>query len=371
VRLLLDPAGETPLVLFVDDVQWADSATLEVLQYAARRWHQRGARALLLVGARSEALRPAVLPQHTGLIEWLAQVERELQPYHLQLGPLGQQDTLELVRPMLAPAAAGFAQWLFDETRGQPFYLMETLKDLLERGVLHPRRQKGGWVFEVEAQHDLGHAALVPSSVRAVIRARLDRLSPPAVELLAAGAVLEHDLTFDRLCALANVSAEVGLAAMDELVSGRLLVEVFRPGFLSAYAFANDMLRDVVYTEAGDARRRLFHRRALKLLTAAQASAAVLAHHALAAGRTGTAFRLSLAASQEALRVSAAREARAHLEQARLLAQVRPLVEAEHEAHILDLYAQLGRAYELNGQPEQAASIYAELKRLAPRPVSK
>ena len=52
----------------------------------------------------------------------------------------------------------------------------------------------------------------------------------------------------------------------------------------SAYAFANDMLRDVVYTEAGDARRRLFHRRALAVLEAARDSAAVLAHHALDAG---------------------------------------------------------------------------------------
>jgi len=371
VRLLMDPAGGAPLVLFVDDLQWADSATLAVLQYAARRWRQRSAPALLLIGVRSEALRPAVLPLRSGLVDWLAQVERDLQPYHLQLGPLGQQDTLELLRPILPPEAAVFAQWVFDETRGQPFYLMETLKDLLERAMLHPHRKNGGWSFEVDADQDLGHAALVPSTVRAVIRARLDRLSPNAVELLGAGAALEHDLTFERLCAVAGVAPDVGLAAMDELVSSRLLVEVFRPGLASTYAFANDMLRDVVYTEAGDARRRLFHRRAVEVLTAAQASAAVLAHHALAAGQTEAALRLSLAASQEALRLSAAREARAHLEKARQLAQEVPQANTEFETHIRDLYAQLGRAYELNGQPEQATSIYAELQRLEPKRASK
>jgi DNA-binding SARP family transcriptional activator len=371
VRLMLALAGPAPLVLFVDDLQWADSATLEMLQYAARRWREDSARVLLLFAVRSEAMQPSAQRHLPNLNAWLAQVERELQPYHLQLGPLGQKDTLELVRSILAPPAADFAQWAFDETHGQPFYLMETLKDLLERGVLHPRRRTNGrWAFAVDAEHNLGHAALVPSTVRAVIRARLDRLSPNASALLAAGAALGRDLTFDRLCAIAKVPEDVGLPALDELLSSRLLLEVVEPGGASAYDFANDMLRDVVYTEAGDARRRLFHRRALEVLTAAGEPAAVLAHHALAAGQTDAAVRYSLSAGQEALRLSAASEARVHLEQARNLAQQGPPVRAEFEGHIRDLYAQLGRAFELDGQPEQASAIYAELERLALRRTS-
>jgi DNA-binding SARP family transcriptional activator len=364
VRLMSALAGSAPLVLFLDDLQWADSATLELLQYAARRWRQSAAPVVLLVVMRSEALQPATPYQPASLSEWLAQVERELQPFHLHMGPLSQSDTLELVRSILAPPAAEFAQWVFDETRGQPFYLMETLKDLLERDVLHPRRRPNGeWAFEVDAEHDLGHAARVPSTVRAVIRARLDRLSPHASALLAAAAVLEHDLTFDRLCAVANLPDDAGLPALDELVSSHLLLETLQPGAPSAYTLANDMLRDVIYTEAGDARRRLFHRRALEVLAATE-PAAVLAHHALAAGQAEAAFRHSLSAGQEALRLSAAQEARVHLERARNLARQAPPVKAEFEAHIRDLYAQLGRAYELNGQAEHASAIYAEMQRL-------
>jgi predicted ATPase len=307
--------------------------------------------------------------ERSSLLDWLSQVERDLEHYHLLLGPLGPDETLGLVRSILTPPAGDFAQWVFDETRGQPFYLMETLKDLLERGVLHPRRRsEGGWVFEVDAEHDLGRAALVPSTVRAVIRARLDRLSPNALALLAAGAVLEHDLTFDRMRAIANVPADRALPALDELVSSRLLSEAAPEEGPGVYAFANEMLRDVVYTEAGDARRRLFHRRALKVLTGAAEPAAVLAHHALAAGQAEAAVRYSLSAGQEALRLSAAEEARVHLEQARTLARQGPLVQAEFEAHIRDLYAQLGQAYERNGLPEQAAAINAELERLATKP---
>ncbi len=188
--------------------------------------------------------------------------------------------------------------------------------------MLHPRRRAaGGWAFEVDAQHDLGRAALVPSTVRAVIRARLDRLSPNASALLVAGAVLEHDLTFEWLGAVANLAEAVGLPALDELLSGRMLLEVAQPDGAGGYSFVNDMVRDVVYTEAGDARRRLFHLRALEVLTAAGEPAAVLAYHALVAGQPQAAFRHSLSASREALRLSAAQEARAHLEQARDLAR--------------------------------------------------
>ena len=369
VRLTLALADRTTLVLFVDDFHWVDGATLDLLQYAVRRWRESAARIMLLVSLRSEALQPLAQSQGPSLSEWLAHVEREAAVCRLELEPLAEGDTVQMVLSILAPPVADFAQWVFGETRGQPFYLMETLKDLLERGALHAkRRAEGQWAFEVDAEHDLGKAVRVPSTVRAVMRARLSRLSPNALTLLAAGAALEQRLTFERLCAVSNVTEDMALPALDELVSGRLLVEVTQPGVASAYAFENDMLRDVVYTEAGDARRRLFHRRALEVLGAAPDSEAVLAHHALAAGLAEAAIRHSLAAGLEALRLSALSEARVHFEQARQLAREASPVYPEFEAQIRDLYLQLGQAYALGGQPEQAQTVYAEWNKATPKP---
>ena len=79
---------------------------------------------------------------------------------------------------------------------------------------------------------------------------------------------------FERMCAISNLSEDLALPALDELISGRLLLETTQPGVVSEYTFTNDMLRDVVYTEAGDARRRLFHRRALEVLEKGGESAA-------------------------------------------------------------------------------------------------
>ncbi len=369
LQCMLALAKRAPLVLFIDDLQWTDSATLDLLQYAIRRWQSSAARVMLLVSLRSEALLPMAQPQnkdgHQGLIQWLVRVEHELTPVHIELAPLGERETVQMVQSILAPPAADFTQWLYDETRGQPYYLVETLKDLLERRVLHPkRRAEGQWTFTVDAEHDLGQAVRVPSTVHAVIRSRLNRLSPNAFSLLAGGAVLEHYLTFERLCAISNVSEDQALPALDELISGRLLLETAQPGVASAYALVNDMLRDVVYTEAGDARRRLFHTRALEVLEAAGGSAAILAHHALAAGLTQAAFRYSLAAGREALRLSAVNEAIVHFERARQIVYDAALPGMPEETELRDLFLHLGRAYELGGQTDKVLGLAAERDRL-------
>lgn len=368
VQCTLALAKRAPLVLFVDDLQWADSATLDVLHYAIRRWRDSKARVMLLVTLRSEALLPITQPQQTdgqqGLVQWLDRVEHELTPVHLELAPLSEAETVQMMMSILAPPAADFAQWLYDETHGQPFYLVETLKDLLERRVLHPKRiVEGRWTFAVDAEHDLGQAVRVPSTVHAVILSRLNRLSPNAFSLLAGGAVLEQRLTFERLCAIANVSEDLALPALDELISGRLLLETAQPGAASAYTFTNDMVRDVVYTVAGDARRRLFHQRALEMLESAGDSAAVLVYHALAAGLMQAVFHHSLAAGREALRLSAVNEAIVHFERARQIVIGAALPEMPDEAEFRDLYMLLNRAYELGGQTEKASVIFTERDR--------
>jgi DNA-binding SARP family transcriptional activator len=361
---------QAPLVMFVDDLQWTDSATLDLLQHAIRRWQDQAARVLLLVNLRSEALYSVIQPKQIGspldLNEWLSRVSRELTPVNIELEPLEEQETVEMVLSILSPPEAAFAQWLYGETRGQPFYLMETLKDLIERGVLRPKRKaEGEWSFALDSEHDLGQAVRVSSTVHSVICSRLNRLSPNAFSLLAAGAVLEQQITFKHLCAVSNVPEDLALPALDELISARLLLESEQTRVASAYTFTNDMLRDVVYTEAGDARRRLFHQRALEVLEAAGNSAAVLSHHALAAGLDQDVFRLSMDAGRESLRISAVSEAIVHLELALRFVQEASQQEMPEETKLRDLYLQLGRAYKLSGQNKKALQMDSENDRLS------
>src|SRR5256884_6781448 len=111
----------------------------------------------------------------------------------LQLGPLTAEDILRLLQVLSGKGerrAAGlerFGQWLFAETEGQPFYLIETLKVLLERGVLasHPN-EGGGWTIDFTGvmENEMVVGGFFPPSVREVICVQLDRLTPKAFALL-------------------------------------------------------------------------------------------------------------------------------------------------------------------------------------------
>ncbi len=368
-------AARTPLVLFIDDVQWADATSLDVLHYLARRWAESETPALLLL-----TLRMGERDMLPGLAEWRTGMERALPLTRLPLGPLTSEDILRLLQTLggaggkdgrRAADLERFGQWLFAETEGQPFYLMETLKFLIERGVLasHPN-EDGGWTIDFTAamEHETVVRGFFPPSVSEVIVARLDRLTPDAFALLVAGAVLDQGITFAHLCQVADLTEQDGLPALDEALHSHLLQESEREGGRVAdgrYVFAHTKIRAVVYAEAGEARRSIFHRTAVKVMQEAAAPPAVLAYHALAAGLAEPAFRFSLAAGDEAMRVVAVRDAITLYEQARhLLTEPVPSLSLEATLpapEIEHLYTQLGRAYELNAEWEKARTAYTSL----------
>src|SRR5689334_5246016 len=134
------------------------------------------------------------------------------------------------------------------------------------------------------------------------------------------------------------------------------------------------MTREVAYTEVSETRRRLFHRRALTSLEQTAAPAARLAYHALASGLPEAALRHSLAAGDEAMRLSAVRAAVSHYEQARALyveqehtlPRARVSGAAEHEWRLRrslgpGIFLGLGRAYEFLSAWDQARSVYRAL----------
>src|SRR5579884_518856 len=368
-RLLQALAGYAPVVLFLDDIHWIDVASLDLLHYAGRRWMEQGTPILLLLGQRLESAGAG-----SDLARSLESLQRDLQVTGLRLKPLTRDSTLELVRAICTSRVEAAGEWLFGETQGQPFYIMETLKALLDHGVLSTRRQvDGSWRIDYEGRADdlsnLHH--FLPPGVREVIRSRLDQLTPPAFTLLAAGAVLGHHFTFERLCQVADLGENEGLPALDELLARRLLYEAGTESgdYLNAptgtYFFTHDKIRDVVYTEAGEARRRIFHRRALDMLQRVAAPAAELVHHALAARQPVQAFSFSIAAGENAMQLFAVRDAIAHYERARQIAAQWQATPGESHAPTAEamrmLYDQLGRAYEFINELEAARTIYQEM----------
>ncbi len=321
-RLVQALAERAPVILFVDDVQWADSASLDVLQYASKRWAESSAAVLVMLSLRSESL--AETPT---LTDWLAGMRRSTSVVDVHLGPLTQGDVRHLLEELSGSDRNArldtIAGWLFEETAGQPFFVTETLRALVDRGVLarQPTKQ-GTWIINL-ARPDgepTNLQGFLPPGIREVVSARLARLSHDARGLLSAGAVLGQRFTFEQLCRVADLAEIAALAALDEVVRAHLLRESPLEAYAGTYVFSHDKVRDAVYAEVGEARRRVFHRHALETLLG-NAPAADLARHALAGHLHEPAVRYSLQAGDDAMRLLAARDAIGHYTRALEIAE--------------------------------------------------
>lgn len=370
-----------PLLFFMDDIHWADPASLDALFYLGSRWTEHKSPVLMLLCMRNTST-----VTETHFQQWLTRLKAKLAVTQIALDPLDSEDTLALVasletgqagsgtttrvaaddNSLSPPKFKAFAQALFAETGGQPLYLVETIKALLEQKVLIPYQTAKGlqrlqWsTLDGETSGRVPLPRIIPNGIREAILDRLSRLTPPAAAMLTAAAVLGQATTFRQLTEMSGIDEMTGLDALEELIAKRLLLDTAQAG--QAYLIAHDKIRDVVYTEASAARKQVLHRRAVTALQGVDP--AHLAYHALAAGMNAEAFHYSLAAGDMALHLFAAGEAAAHYETARklMLAEPPPSVDITTSQH---LYISLGRALELDGQFEPAWIIYKEMETIA------
>src|SRR2546423_1311670 len=212
-RLFEALARLSPLVLLLDDLHWADQASLDLLRYLARDWKGQGSRVLWLGTVRGEELE-----LNPPLSAQLADLGRDLPVSQISLQRLRHSETLQLLEAVVAareqgqdspslpvPAPSreserplvGLGEVLFAHTGGHPLYLLETLKLWRERAWLLPQRAADGtWRLELAVEmativsQERSPGELVPPSVRAIIQARLARLSQPARQLVLTSAVL-------------------------------------------------------------------------------------------------------------------------------------------------------------------------------------
>ncbi|MDT8305393.1 MAG: BTAD domain-containing putative transcriptional regulator [Anaerolineae bacterium] len=372
-RLGLALAERAPLVLFLDDWHWADVASLDVLHYALLRWSEERAPILVLLTLRQETV-----VEDAGVRAWLSRLKHGAAGLELDLEALSAAETEELIRTLVgvegngqAPEGNGessrltrFSRWLFEETDGQPFFVVETLKALADDGFVHPDKHAATWHLDwqrLDQQSLLTESRVLPG-IQEIIRGWLERISGPAARLLAAAAVLGQDASFDRLGRVAGLQEMEALIALDELLARQLLLESNEASGVSgrdpAYRFSHQKLGEVVYAQAGAARRRILHRRAFAALQTTGGPAAELAHHAYRAGLTTEAIRYSIVAGNEAMRLLAVGVAVAHYETAwQFVSQggwPQPISADERR----ELYTNLGRAYELTAAWSRAQEVY-------------
>ncbi|MGY1815132.1 BTAD domain-containing putative transcriptional regulator [Blastococcus sp. SYSU D00820] len=325
-RRLRALAGEAPLLVVLDDLQWADGDSLHVLEVVLSQLH--GSRLLLAVTCREEATGEPALTRVLGLAARLPGARR------LRLAGLDPTEVAALVAG-LGGGDEATARTVAERSGGNPFFVTEL--------AALPTRGDGA----------------VPAGVRDVVRLRLAGLPDDVREALAAAAVAGRDVPVGLLAAaLAGPGDGV---ALDPALRAGLLVEP-APGRVR---IAHDLVREVLLADLGPVRRAALHGRVADALAASPAAgtaaAAIAVHRSEAAAGSpdAAAARACLLAAREALDRAGVEEARALAE--RGLAHVVP----DDPATAADLHLLRGAALRRLGLIEESSAALRTTAALA------
>ncbi|MGE0484623.1 MAG: AAA family ATPase [Gammaproteobacteria bacterium] len=236
----------TAAVLFIDDVHWIDPASdaflAQMVQFIAEH-----SRILLLLNFRPEYTAP-----------WM----RRAHYLQLPLTPLGPAAIEAMVASLLGrdPSLAGLARRIVDWTGGNPFYAEEVINDLVERG--HVTGRIGHYTLVTD-----GAGLAMPSNVRAVLAARLDRLPDNAKQVLQAAAVIGREFDLAVIEGVADLPGADLAAALERLEQGDFVYQaVLHPEL--AYAFKHPLTHEVAYGSLLRARLKDLHAAAARAIEA-------------------------------------------------------------------------------------------------------
>ncbi len=347
VGLLGEISASVPVLLVLDDLQWADRPTLLLLRHVARAPDLR--RVLVLGSYRAAAT------YADGFAQALSELRRERLVTQIKVGGLTESETAELVRIRAggSPSPA-LSRGLHAETEGNPFFIEEIVRHLAEAGVD---------TDQADAR-ELERVGL-PEGVKEVIAVRLSRLRPPAVEWLRLAAVIGRDFDLSLLEQVASLEEDQFLNALDEALAAGLVVEA--SGDSARYSFSHALIRETLYEGMSLPRRARNHRRVGEALEAmgddAQLTALAL-HFARAAGPQDADKAISYAcrAGEQATRMLAHEEAGQHY--ARAL-EVQERFEPEALERRAELLLLLGEARVRAGERPSAWGIFREAATIA------
>ena len=333
-RLLVDAvvdlvgrlAATAPQLLLVDDIQWADRNTLHVIEALATA----GIPGLFVVATYRDG--HAERGDFGGWFERLCRLDGV---HALSVRGLGGDELLQFVEqaaghPLDADGPV-IASYLDAETGGNPFYMVEVLRLLVQERIV-ATGPDGRW----HLQGDLAGVS-TPPSVRAVLEERLGRLGPDTVRILEAAAVLGRD--FDPLV-VAEVIGVDELAVLDRLEPAAT-ASLVREQHAGSYEFSHALVQHTLYDTITASRRGALHRKAAQVIEALSRDnppAAILADHWARTGRNDRSelCRWAYAAGVADMEALAPEDAVGWFERA--------LASCDDPARRLDVMIELGKA---------------------------
>ncbi len=303
-------SAEQPVVLVLDDLQWAAKPTVLLFRHLSRSAEPMR---LLVVGT----YRDTELGHEHPLVDALADLRRQSGVERFSLLGLDEGGVVDYMERAAGQALGDeerlLARAIYGETQGNPFFVREVLRHLAETGAVERGK---GWTASMPVD-EVG----IPEGVREVVERRLARLSDPAHRVLRTAAVAGAEFEVPVLQAAAGLDEEDVVSGLEQANAARLVIET--PG--GRYRFAHALVRHTLYEGLSIARRPTLHRRVAEAIEAIYAGRLydhlpALAYHysraCVPTPDTGTAVAYAVKAGDRALDQLAHDEAASYYGQA-------------------------------------------------------
>ncbi|MDQ4145432.1 MAG: protein kinase [Actinomycetota bacterium] len=337
---LRNVARSRPLLIFLDDLHWADKSSLLMLEFLSRQIFD--SQILILA-----TYRDVELGRQHPLSLTLASIIREPNARRVLLRGLSESDVARYIKLSAGiEPAPQLVKAIFTETEGNPFFVSETVKLLVTEKQLEGDRPRS-W------------SLTIPQGVKEVIGRRLDQLSEGCNDALAVASVIGREFDLAMIEMLSSRPAEELLEAMDEAVAARVVAPVTG----TRYRFAHALIRETLYDELSTAKRLRLHRaagQALEELSQGDPDRYLseLAYHffeAAALGEVTKAIQYARRAGEKAMRLLAFEEAAAQFDRALQALEVN---ESGQEVARVELLLALGRAQTSAGEISAARKTF-------------
>ncbi len=343
-------AGKGGLTLVLDDLHWADDASVEMVLHLFR------------LANRSPVLFLCAFRPHRHSAGWRVKLGAETDYPHryqeVQLAPLTTEDSDHLVSSLLeiADLPASVREIILRKAEGNPFFVEEVIRTLMEEEVLVRSQDGAHWVAARPIEE-----IVIPDNLQALLVSRIDRLAEEVRSTLQYAAVIGRSFHLQVLELVTQMHDQLD-EHLNVLQRVELIREVARLPEVE-YVFRHELTRDAAYKTILRRQRRQFHRQvgeALERLypTRLEEFASRLAHHFDQAGDDEKALRYSRLAGDAAARLYANVEAIEHYSKAIQLARK----QGAPRDGLRHLYLSRGRAYEVSGRYDEALENYQELE---------
>jgi tetratricopeptide (TPR) repeat protein len=338
-----------PLLLVLEDAHWADSGSLSLLRHLARRTRRQR---VMIVATYREVELDATHPFHEVLLD----LDRRNLATRLKLFRLGREDTHDMLATLFAEEITPdqvrleFLEGIYRETEGNPFFVEEVCKALVESGRLY--FEGGRW--HRPSIEELG----IPQSVRLAIQARLGRLPSPVQDTLSLAAILGREFEFDTLAQASQLKEETLVDVLEGAERAQLIGELSGEAG-GTFSFTHGLIPATLIEGLSGLRRRRLHRRVAEVIEALPPDGgthlAALAYHYSQAGVEDKALHYLTQAGDQARASYANQDAIRYYSQA---LEYLP----EDDPQRLDLLAARAKVYDLVARWEaQQADLEALL----------